>query len=98
MNKQNWRDFIKKSSLGGLGLAGVSSMKMTAQSYNNIIGANDRLHIAIAGLGRRLGAFFSPIAHQKSNACLAYLCDAMQSQMTRAAERFKKHISYKPTL
>jgi len=98
MNKQNRRDFIKKSSLGSLGLAGVSSMKMSAQSYNNIIGANDRLNIAIAGLGRRLGAFFSPIAHKKSNTRLIYLCDAMQSQITRAAERFKKHISYKPTL
>ena len=62
---QNRRDFIKKSSLGSLGLAGVSSMKMTAQSYNNIIGANDRLHIAIAGLGRRLGAFLDPISHKK---------------------------------
>ena len=41
---------------------------------------------------------FTPIAHQKSNVRLAYLCDAKQSQMNRAAERFKKHISYKPTL
>ena len=95
---QNRRDFIKKSSLGSLGLAGVSSMKMTAQSYNNIIGANDRLHIAIAGLGRRLGAFLDPISHKKSNARLTYLCDAMQSQMLKAADRFKKHINYKPNL
>lgn len=98
MNKQNRRDFIRKSALGGLGLAGASSMKMSAQSYNNILGANDRLHVAIAGLGRRLGAYYAPIAHKKSNVRLAYLCDAKQSQMSRAAERFKKHISYQPTL
>lgn len=98
MNKQNRRDFIRKSTLGGLGLASASTMGMSAQSYRNIAGANDRLNVAIAGLGRRLGAFFSPIAHKDSNVRLAYLCDAKQSQMTRADERFKKHIDYKPKL
>ena len=76
MSKCNRRNFIKKSALGGLGLAGVSSMGMSAQSYNNIIGSNDRLHVAIAGLGRRLGAYYSPIARKESNVKLAYLCDA----------------------
>ena len=92
MSKQNRRNFIKKSTLGGLALASASTMRMSAQSYRNIVGANDRLNIAIAGLGRRLGAFFSPIAHKKSNARLTYLCDAKESQMTQAYERFKKHI------
>tara|TARA_E500000075_G_C6811641_1_gene231086 strand:- start:247 stop:504 length:258 start_codon:yes stop_codon:yes gene_type:complete len=85
MGNQNRRDFIIKSALGGLGLASASSMGMSAQSYNNIIGSNDRLHVAIAGLGRRLGAYFSPIADKKSNVKLRYLCDAKQSQMSRAA-------------
>ena len=98
MSKQNRRDFIRKSTLSGLGLATVSTMGMSAQSYSNIVGANDRLNIAIAGLGRRLGAYFSPIGHKKSNARLSYLCDAKQSQMTKAAERFSKHISYNPKL
>ena len=98
MSKQNRRDFIRKSTLSGLGLATVSTMGMSAQSYRNIVGSNDRLNVAIAGLGRRLGAYFSPIGHKKSNARLAYLCDAKQSQMTKAAEKFSKHISYSPKL
>jgi len=98
MKNQNRRAFIKKSALGGLGLASATSMSMSAQSYRNIIGANDRLQVAIAGLGRRLGAYLSPIAHHDSNVRLAYLCDAKESQMTRAAERFSKKINYKPTL
>ncbi len=98
MSKCNRRNFIRKSALGGLGLAGVSSMGMSAQSYNNIIGSNDRLHVAIAGLGRRLGAYYSPIARKESNVKLAYLCDAKQSQINRAAKRFQKHISYNPKL
>jgi predicted dehydrogenase len=98
MSKQNRRNFIKKSALGGLGLASAASMGMSAQSYNNIIGSNDRLHVAIVGLGRRLGAYYSPIARKESNVKLAYLCDAKKSQMTRAAKRFKNHINYNPKL
>ena len=98
MSKNNRRDFIRKSALGGLGLASVSLMGMSAKSYNNIIGSNDRLHVAIAGLGRRLGAYFSPIARKESNVKLAYLCDAKKSQMTRAAKRFDNHLNYNPKL
>ena len=98
MSKQNRRNFIKKSALGGLGLASAASMGMSAQSYNSIIGSNDRLHVAIAGLGRRLGAYYSPIARKESNVKLAYLCDAKKSQMTRAAKRFENHINYNPKL
>ncbi|MBS9461860.1 Gfo/Idh/MocA family oxidoreductase [Flagellimonas sp. 389] len=94
MSKQNRRDFVKKSALGGLGLVSASSMSMSAKSYRNIIGANDRLHVAIAGLGRRLGAFYDPIAHKKSNVRLLYLCDPMESQMAKAATKFKEHIDY----
>jgi len=99
MSKNNSRrSFVKKSTLAGLGLASASSMGMSAKSYNSILGANDRLHVAIAGLGRRLGAFYEPIAHKKSNVRLLYLCDAMQSQMTKAASNFEKHITYSPKL
>jgi hypothetical protein len=44
---------------------GGSAMGMSARSYNRIIGANERLNVAIAGLGRRLGAFYEPIALKK---------------------------------
>ncbi|NJB35067.1 MULTISPECIES: Gfo/Idh/MocA family protein [Flavobacteriaceae] len=99
MSKQNSRrSFVKKTTLGTIGLASASSMGMSAQSYKNIMGANDRLHVAIAGLGRRLGAYYAPIAHKDSNVRLTYLCDAKQSQMTKAAEKFAEHIKYKPTL
>ena len=46
----NRRDFIKKASAGAVGLAFNSSVNaMSAQSYENIIGANDRINIAIQG-------------------------------------------------
>ena len=98
MSKQNRRDFVKRTALGGLGIATMPSMAMSAKSYRNIAGANDRIHVAIAGLGRRLGAFYEPIARKESNVRLVYLCDAMQSQIDKAAASFKEHIDYTPKL
>jgi len=91
------RSFIKKSAFGIAG-ATIGGMGMTARSYGNIIGANDRINLAIAGLGRRLGGFIEPIARKASNVRLLYLCDVMESQRERAAERFSKNIDYLPSL
>jgi predicted dehydrogenase len=95
----NRREFLKKVSAGAAGvtLAGVSS-GMSARSYSRIIGANERMFLAIAGLGRRLGAFTEPIALKSSNVELVYLCDVMKSQREKAAARFSKLIDYKPKL
>ena len=95
----NRRDFIRKVTTGAAGVTiGGSTMGMSARSYNKIMGANDRLHVCIAGLGRRLGAFYQPIAGKANNAELVYLCDVMKSQREKAVEKFSKHIDYKPKL
>lgn len=46
------RDFIRKVTVGkaGLTLGGLSS-GMSAASYSRIIGANERIAVAVAGLG-----------------------------------------------
>ena len=90
------RGFIKKSALGVAGIALGSTMDMSAKSYASIIGANDRLNVAIIGLGRRLSAFYEPIALKGANVQLLYLCDVMEKQRTRAMQNFSKHISYQP--
>jgi len=95
----NRRDFIKKVSAGAAGIAyGSSAMGMSVKSYNKIIGANERLNVAIMGLGRRLGAFPAPIARKESNVELRYLCDVMEHQRERAAGVFSKVLDYKPKL
>ncbi len=91
------RGFIKKSLLGAAGLT-IGGMAMPAKSYSRILGANDRLNVAIIGLGRRLGAFVPPVSMKESNVRLAYLCDVMKSQRDKAAERFSKILDYKPKL
>src|SRR5680860_589233 len=93
------RNFIKKTTLGGAAIAvGSSAMGMTASSYRRIIGANDRLNVAIAGLGRRLGAYYEPIAKKEANVNLMYLCDVMEKQRIGALQKFSKYIDYKPKL
>ncbi|MEA1787098.1 Gfo/Idh/MocA family oxidoreductase [Arenibacter sp. GZD96] len=93
------RNFITKTVLGSTAMAvSTSAMSMSASSYRRIIGANDRLNVAIAGLGRRLGAFYEPIAKKETNVQLLYLCDVMEHQRTKALESFSKYITYKPKL
>ena len=91
------RNFLKNVTAGAAGIAvGGSAMGMTAKSYSRIIGANDRLYVALAGLGRRLSAFYEPIARKEANVELVYLCDVMEKQRDRAMQNFSKHIDYKP--
>lgn len=100
MNKINKtrRDFIKKSVLTTAGISSLGAVGFSAKSYGKILGANERLNVAIAGLGRRLGAFYAPIGMKQSNVNLIYLCDVMKSQRERAAKSFEKHIDYQPKL
>ena len=93
----NRRDFIKKVTAGTAGIAvGSAAAGMSARSYGRILGANDRINLAIAGLGRRLGAFIEPISDKRNNVELLYLCDVMKSQRENASGRFLKQIGYDP--
>jgi len=93
------RDFIKKAAVSAVGITlGNSVNAMSAASYNNIIGANDRINVAVQGLGRRYPGFIDPIADKKNNVRLSYLCDVLKSQRDKAAVKFAEHIKNKPIL
>lgn len=93
------RNFIKKTALAGVGVSLASSVNaMTAKSYSNIIGSNDRINVAIQGLGRRYGAFVPAIALKDNNVRLKYLCDVLPSQMSKAANKVAEKIDYKVAL
>ncbi len=52
------REFIKKASLGA-GIIGLSAMGVNAKSYGRIMGANDRVQVAIVGFSNRFkGSLF----------------------------------------
>ncbi|MEX0981631.1 MAG: Gfo/Idh/MocA family oxidoreductase [Bacteroidales bacterium] len=95
--KTDRRKFIKRTGTAAAGLM-AGGMGISAKSYKNILGANDRIHVAIIGLGRRLGAFPDAISKQSNNIKLSYLCDVMPSQLENAATVFADKIDYKPKL
>ncbi|MFY0626776.1 MAG: Gfo/Idh/MocA family oxidoreductase [Reichenbachiella sp.] len=95
--KNSRRNFIQKTAIGTTGIM-LGGASLSAKSYRSILGANDRLNVAVIGLGRRLGGYLSPLSHKESNIKLVYLCDVMPSQREKAAQKFAKLIDYKPKL
>ncbi|WP_316838285.1 Gfo/Idh/MocA family oxidoreductase [Pedobacter nutrimenti] len=69
------REFIKKVAITAGSLAiGSKTFGFTASSYNRIIGANDRMHIAIIGLNGR-GDSMSGTFAQQQNVMINTVCD-----------------------
>ena len=91
MSPINRRDFLKTTTMGVGGLA----MGLSAKSYGNIIGANDRLHVVFMGCGRRVGAFYS-ILDEQYNTELSYICDVKASQRERVFNDMGGRLSYTP--
>jgi predicted dehydrogenase len=93
------REFIRKVTSGAAGIAiGGVAAGMSPRNYSRIIGANDRLNIAIIGLGRRYGQYAEAISKKENNVELVYLCDVMKSQREKASAAFAKLLDYKPIL
>ncbi|SHE47827.1 Predicted dehydrogenase [Fodinibius roseus] len=91
------KSFIKKSAFGMAGLT-IGGMGMSSASYANIMGSNERLNLAVVGLGRRAHAWPEAIALEESNARLLYLCDVMKSRRESAAENYSEVLGYTPEL
>ena len=95
--KNSRRDFLRKSSIGTAGIM-MGGASLSAKSYRQIIGANDRLNVAVIGLGRRLVGYTEPLSKKSNNVNLAYLCDVMPSQREKAAKTFSELLDYTPRL
>src|ERR1700744_2873241 len=71
------RDFIKKAAIASAGVIVGNKLfatGMSAKSYRNIIGANERIHLAIIGVNGRGTSMAGTFAQQK-NAAISYICD-----------------------
>jgi predicted dehydrogenase len=70
------RDFIKKSLLGVAGLT-IGGMGLSAKSYASIIGANDRINMAVIGIRNQGSAHINAWCGLKDshNVRLKTLCD-----------------------
>nr|WP_319509521.1 Gfo/Idh/MocA family oxidoreductase [uncultured Draconibacterium sp.] len=93
----NRRKFLKTAAVGTAGIM-IGGSHLSAKSYNKIVGANDRIFAAIAGLGRRVNAIYTPIALERNNVELLYLCDVKESQRVKAGKVVADRMDYKPKL
>jgi len=86
------RNFIKKSSLGIVATASLNSNFMIGK---NILGANDRIHCAIAGVRSR-GKAHAAAIHLQKNAKILYSCDVDDTILDEHNQWSKENISYVP--
>ncbi len=99
INDNSRRDFLRKATLGTVGLAFAgTATAMSAKSYSRIIGANDRIAVALMGCGRRVGAYYSAISDKKNNVDVAYICDVMKKQREKTGKELAGKVTGKATL
>lgn len=71
-----------------MGAAGLA-MGFSAKSYANIMGANDRVNVAVIGCYRRFGALAEPLS-VLDNVSLKYVCDVDAQRQASAIEKVEK--------
>ncbi|MGI4831261.1 MAG: Gfo/Idh/MocA family protein [Janthinobacterium lividum] len=76
----------------GLAAAGALS-GWTAQSYAAIVGANDRVNFAIAGLNSRAYAHLSALQANRKDARITHVCDVDSVILARFADKTKAAMS-----
>ena len=91
------RNFIRTAAVGSAGVV-LGSTKLSAKNYKRVIGANERIQVAIAGLGRRVSAIYTPVELKSNNVELVYLCDVMESQRLKAVKEMTPRLGYTPKL
>ena len=95
--KSSRREFVKKSALGAAAIS-LGGVGFPAANYKRIMGANERLTVALVGAGRRFPAYISPLEKNKDNVRVAYLCDVMKERREKGAKKLSPHIGYTPAL
>jgi len=86
------RNFVNGLAAG----AAASAFASTAKSYAQILGANDRLNIAINGLNGRGYAHLAAMAANSNAARVAYICDVDSAILGKFAAAAEQKLGYAP--
>jgi predicted dehydrogenase len=91
------RDFIKKSMLGTAGIA-IGGMGFSSKSYASIIGANERINIAVVGIGGRGSDHINNLCALKDNrnVRLKTICDVDEKFFAERAKTILDKTGIKP--
>ena len=82
----NRRDFLRTSTA-----AAVATRAMDARAYASILGANDRVGLAVIGLGRR-GTIVTDAFVQDPRVQVRALCDIYDQHIADFQQHFKEHV------
>ncbi len=80
-NSNSRRDFIKIAGLGSLGLT-LGTLGVSAKSYGNILGANDRVRVAAIGVNGRGFGMAKNFAKQ-AGCEVSHICDVDANAMAK---------------
>jgi predicted dehydrogenase len=81
--KNSRRDFLKKAGIGSAAISfGTISPALSARSYERVIGANDRIRVAMVGVNSRGDELAKNFLKQK-NTEIIYICDVDSRAITR---------------
>ncbi|NCI51483.1 Gfo/Idh/MocA family oxidoreductase [Sediminibacterium roseum] len=88
--KKTRRNFLKNLAQGSAVIAvGGASQVFGAKSYKRIIGANDRIHMAVIGCNGR-GEAMAPIFAKQSNTEVNFICDVDEKARTKGINAVTK--------
>lgn len=88
------RTFIKQASASAAALS-LGGLTATAQSYNRIVGANDRVHVAMIGCQRRFPGLLAGLSNTE-NIKVTFVCDVDSRRQGKAMEKVSKDLGYRP--
>jgi predicted dehydrogenase len=93
------REFIKQSLMGSAGVT-IGGMGFTAKNYASIIGANDRINIAVVGIRSQGTAHINSYCSLKNskNVWLTTLCDADEQFFADRAKTVEEKTGIKPAM
>ncbi|MEO6001311.1 MAG: Gfo/Idh/MocA family oxidoreductase [Chitinophagaceae bacterium] len=81
------REFIKKGLMGSAGIV-IGGMGLTAKSYASILGANERINVAVVGVRGQGGTHINSWSKLKDNrnVQLKTLCDVDEAEWAKACK------------
>ena len=93
----NRREFIKKSIIGTAGVT-IGSMAISAKSYASILGANDRINMAVIGIRGRGSSHIKALCQLKKsqNIRLKTICDTDEQFFAERSKLVKDETGSNP--
>ena len=91
------RTFVGNATTAVAGLALASTSPMTAKSYAQIAGANNRVHFAVIGLNSRAYAHLSSLQANQKDARITHVCDVDATILDKFAAATTKSMGDAPT-